>query len=118
MIGELWAGEPPDTARASLQNSICRLRKVIGTAAVGTHPDGYYLDADPEQTDVGRFRRLVTDAYATAAPQWRTWKLRDALALWRGSALADIRPTPLLEFEVSLLHELRVSALEDDSRRP
>jgi DNA-binding SARP family transcriptional activator len=113
LIDELWAGEPPDTARASLQNSICRLRKVVGTAAVVTRPDGYRLDADLEQTDVGRFRRLVTDAYATAAPQWRAWKLRDALALWRGPALAGIRQTPSLEFEVSLLQELRVSALEN-----
>jgi DNA-binding SARP family transcriptional activator len=112
LIDDLWDGRPPETARASLQNSICQLRKALGTPALLTRPDGYALDAEPEETDFGRFRRILTDARAAATPRSRGRKLRDALALWRGPALADVTKTPSLEFEVSLLNDLRVSALE------
>lgn len=113
LIDELWVGDPPQAARASLQNSVCQLRKALGPDLLLTGVDGYWLDINAEQVDVGRFRRIVADARAAASIRCRARKLRDALALWRGPAYADIRQTRSLEFEASLLTELRTSALED-----
>jgi DNA-binding SARP family transcriptional activator len=113
LIDELWVGHPPDSARASLQNFVSELRRVLGASALLTCAAGYALDIQTEQTDAGRFRRIVADARAATATRVRARKLREALALWQGPALADISRTPSLEFEASLLNELRVSALED-----
>jgi DNA-binding SARP family transcriptional activator len=113
LIDELWAGEPPETARASVHNAICRLRKVLGADALRTRADGYALDVPVQHTDVGWFRGVVADARAAATTGYRARRLREALALWRGPALADVWPTPSIELEASLLNESRISTLED-----
>ena len=46
------AREPPETARASLQNSVCQLRKVLGAEVLLTGVDGYRVNVQPEQIDI------------------------------------------------------------------
>lgn len=101
------------SARASLQNSICELRRALGAGALLSCAAGYALDIQTEQLDAGRFRRILSNARAAMVNASRARRLRQALALWRGPALADVCKTPSLEFESSLLNELRVSTLED-----
>jgi DNA-binding SARP family transcriptional activator len=110
---ELWAGEPPHAARASLQNSVCQLRKHLGPTALLTGTESYALDVDLGRLDSEQFRLAVSDSRRAAAPESRARMLRSALALWRGPAFADITKTRSLSFEASLLNELRVSAVED-----
>jgi len=113
LVEELWAGRPPATARASLQNCVSQLRKALGADVVVTRAAGYVLDVRPEQTDVGCFERLIADARAAATVEERAARLREGLALWRGPALADVTAGASLEVEAACLEELRVSALEE-----
>jgi len=41
IIDALWAGDPPRTAAASLQNYVSRLRKAIGPDRIRLGPAGY-----------------------------------------------------------------------------
>lgn len=113
LIHELWAGEPPRTARASLQNSVCQLRKVLGANALLTGNESYALNVEPERLDIEQFRLIVCRSRLAATAESRAQMLRAALALWRGPAFVDVANTPSLAFEASLLDELRISALED-----
>ena len=59
LVDELWAGNPPATATASLQNFVAQLRKALGPEAIETRPPGYLVRLEPEQLDVARMRRFV-----------------------------------------------------------
>jgi len=113
LVDELWPDEPPESARASLQNFVCRLRKVLGADVLLTSVEGYRLNVRLEQIDTVLFRRAVAAGRALAAPRSRAARLRTGLALWRGRALEGVSRTPALELEASLLQEQRTSALED-----
>src|ERR671911_665592 len=101
LIDLLWGEQPPPTAATSLQNFVSQLRKLLGADVLVTKPPGYRLEIEPEQLDLERFRRLVQAA-----------KFREALALWRGPALADLAFEPFAQNEIARLEELRLAALE------
>ena len=69
------------------------------------------LRVGPNELDLLRFERLVSEA-ARAAPDAASELLREALALWRGSPLADVADEPFAQTEIPRLDELRVRALE------
>ena len=76
---------------------------------------GYALGADPGQLDVRRFERLVAEGQAAlgggeAAAAGN--RFREALALWRGLALADVLDVEPLAREGARLEELRLVAVE------
>jgi DNA-binding SARP family transcriptional activator len=112
IVDELWGDHPPKTATTSLQNFVSQLRKLLGPEALVTKAPGYLLRVDPEQVDARRFERLIADA-RRAEPAERTWKLRDALALWRGPPLADLAFESFAQGEIRRLEELRLVALEE-----
>ena len=112
LIDELWAERPPKAAKASLQNFVVQLRKLLGAEVVVTRPPGYLLQVDPEQLDLGRFERLVAEA-RQAEPDERARKLREALALWRGAPLADLAFESFAQGEIRRLDELRLETLEE-----
>jgi DNA-binding SARP family transcriptional activator len=112
LIDDLWAGAPPPTARAVVQNAVSRLRDALGERAIETLPPGYVLRAGPGSIDAPRFERLVLDA-RPLPPAERSAALRDALALWRGSPFADLAFESFLQAEIARLDELRLTALED-----
>lgn len=119
LIDELWSGDPPPTATTALQNLVSRLRKLLepGRArgdlptVLVTHAPGYVLTVDPERIDAHRFRWLVNDAMEEPPPE-RADRLRAALDLWRGPALADFTYEPFAQTPIAALDELRVTALE------
>ncbi|GGS97849.1 AfsR/SARP family transcriptional regulator [Streptomyces violaceus] len=94
LIDEVWADDPPQDAPAALQALIGRLRRALGKDAVTTSESGgYRLTATQDDIDLFVFERLVqqgTDALAADAPALAERHLDDALALWRGPALADL----------------------------
>ena len=112
LIEELWAGKPPATAKDALQNYVSQLRKAIGPEAIVTRDPGYVLVAAAEQTDLGRFERLVAEARGENANA-RAAKLREAIGLWRGPPLADLAYESFTGLEVARLDELRASAQAD-----
>ncbi len=112
LIDDLWGATPPLTADAVVQNAVSRLRKSLGGDLIETRPPGYVLRLDPGAIDARRFERLVGDA-RPLPPAERSAALRDALALWRGPAFADLAFESFLQDEIARLDELRLTALED-----
>jgi DNA-binding SARP family transcriptional activator len=111
LIDELWGENAPATAAAALHNHISRLRKVLGPEALATRAWGYVLRAHPDSIDLQKFERLVEEAEALPAHE-RSAKLGEALALWRGPALADLSFEPALRHEIARLEELRLATHE------
>ncbi|QKW54341.1 BTAD domain-containing putative transcriptional regulator [Streptomyces buecherae] len=99
LIAEVWDAEPgapgsaPRQASGALQALIGRLRKAIGRTAIVSVDGGYLLRTDPDSVDLFRFERLARDASGALAdgdPGRASALLDEALALWRGPALADL----------------------------
>ena len=111
LIEELWGEDRPANAAAALHSHVSRLRKDLGGDVLVTKPWGYVLRADPDAIDLCRFERLVAEARSLPAHE-RSTKLLEALALWRGPALADLAREPALQMEIARLEELRLSAVE------
>jgi predicted ATPase/DNA-binding SARP family transcriptional activator len=93
LIDEVWADEPPQDAPAALQALVGRLRRTVGKDAVASEPGGYRLAAARDDVDLFVFEHLVRRGTAALDRGDATAAARDldeALALWRGPALADL----------------------------
>jgi DNA-binding SARP family transcriptional activator len=117
LIDEIWHDGPPASSRNLVQGYVSDLRRLLyGSAGARgdlvTAQPGYQLRIEPEQLDLHRFERLVEDARVAGEPQRAAELLREALALWRGPALADVSPGAL-RGEAVRLEEARLSALEE-----
>jgi predicted ATPase/DNA-binding SARP family transcriptional activator len=113
LIDALWGEHPPATAANTLQVHVSKLRKKLAAAgaaeALQSVPEGYALRVRPDEVDATVFASLVEGA--TGDPAEVTTRLGEALLLWRGPALADVR-SDLLQGEKTRLEELRLLALE------
>ncbi|MFD9457851.1 BTAD domain-containing putative transcriptional regulator [Streptomyces sp. NPDC059985] len=96
LIADVWDAQPPADAPAALQALVGRLRRALGHGAVRSAEGGYLLDARREDIDLYRFERLVREAAAAPDPAGAAARYDEALALWRGPALADL-PDPAAE---------------------
>src|SRR5262245_32942859 len=110
LIDELWGDRPPDTAATAIQVHVSQLRKALGRDVIITQTPGYLIRVRDGELDLERFERSVAEAEGTA-PEEASVLLREALALWRG--------TPLAELDVAFayaagarLDEQRLAALE------
>lgn len=114
LVDEIWGEEPPDAVLASLQASISRLRKALGSGRIERRPAGYVLHARGDELDASRFERLVREARRLLAtePRRSSVLLADALGLWSASPLPDIPQGPLLRAAVVRLEEQRLEAVE------
>src|SRR4051794_32896684 len=112
LIDALWGEQPPRTATTSLQNFISQLRKTLGSEVLETRAPGYRLRVRPGELDLDRFRVMVESAGESDA-QARAEKLRHALALWRGPALADLGYEAFAQPYIAHLEELRLATLEE-----
>jgi DNA-binding SARP family transcriptional activator len=110
IIDELWGEQPPKTAGTSLQNFVSQLRKVLPAGTLVTRSPGYALVLEPEQVDAGRFEDLLQHARGLR-PDERSRRLREALALWRGSPLVEFAFEEFAQNEIGRLEELRLLAL-------
>ncbi|KRD21109.1 BTAD domain-containing putative transcriptional regulator [Streptomyces sp. Root264] len=93
LIDEVWPEAPPQDAPAALQALIGRLRRAVGKDAVTSAPGGYRLAATEDDVDLFVFERLVrlgVEALRQGDASAAAGSLDDALALWRGRALADL----------------------------
>jgi DNA-binding SARP family transcriptional activator len=113
LIDELWGGHSPESGRTALQVLMSKLRKALGDAGVllVTRQPGYLIRLERDQLDLRRFERLVEEAYAVDPPVAAA-KLREALALWRGSALDDLAYESFAQPAIGRLEELRLAVLE------
>jgi WD40 repeat protein/DNA-binding SARP family transcriptional activator len=115
LIEGLWGEEPPRSAAKMVQTYVWRLRAALangGGAEILTHGRGYELRIDRDCVDVCRLERLVSDAARAAAAGEPGGAAREALALFRGSPLADLADEPFANAEIRRLEELRQTAAE------
>lgn len=115
LIDGLYGEEPPAGVGNALQSQVSRLRSAIG-APVESHPGGYRLAVPRDEVDVHRFERLAAEGRGALAAGERTRAaglLREALGLWRGSALSDVGDAPFAGPQITRLEELRVATVED-----
>jgi DNA-binding SARP family transcriptional activator len=111
----IWGDHAPPSAHHLVQVYISQLRAALdGSAAIVTREPGYLIDVEPSRIDAWRFERLVEDERATEsrAPQDTIRALEEALALWRGPALADTRLEGAAAVEVARLDGLRLTSIE------
>jgi YVTN family beta-propeller protein len=96
IVDALWPENPPPSAGKTIQTYVSRLRRALGDDAIERRGNAYVLRAevDAQQVDA-----LVAQR-----------RFADALALWRGPALADV---PGLREERERLEELRLRTLEE-----
>ena len=111
LIDQVWGERRPETAAKALQGYISQLRKTLGQDVLLTRPSGYVLRLAPGELDAERFEQLVEQA-RDAEPRAAAEKLREALALWRGPALADFAYDDFAGSEIERLEERRLAALE------
>ena len=112
VLDALWPVGVPDSARATLQSHVSRLRGHLGPAAVLLEGlSGAYrlrLDAAGSGTDVARARALLATATG-ADPADACRLLGEARSLWRGVALAEFDDVGPLAALAVTLHALRDS---------
>jgi DNA-binding SARP family transcriptional activator len=113
LIDELWGDAPPATARKSVQVRVAGLRRALRDEVLITRGDAYLIRLRPNQLDLHRFEQLLSQASDTSGePTAAVAKLDEALALWRGPALADFTYESFAQSAIARLEELRVHALE------
>ena len=116
LIDALWGEQLPANPGNALQVRVSKLRRVLTAAGLGdvllTRPPGYLLDVDPLSVDALRFADLVATARAAAGidPETAARRYREALALWRGTPLAEFAETRWAGPEAARLTQLQLAA--------
>lgn len=112
----VWPETPPASWSKVVQGCISRLRKRLGPDAIETTSyGGYVLRLNDDQIDSRRFERLVgraRDHLADHDPDRASFALDEALAMWRGRALADLDEWEPGRTEAERLDGLRMDAQE------
>jgi DNA-binding SARP family transcriptional activator len=115
LIDDLWGEDSSESAATSLRVNVSRLRKALPPETLTTRSPGYTIRVGRDQLDLYRFERLVEDATRCSAdgkPADAADRLRKALALWRGQALADVAYESFAQAAIARLDEIRLAALE------
>ncbi|GAA2353863.1 AfsR/SARP family transcriptional regulator [Streptomyces sparsogenes] len=126
LMEEIWGAQMPRSALTTLQTYILQLRRRLAAAygpqapeasksVLATRYGGYVLEAQPGAVDIHEYDRLVAagrDALDAGDDVEASFLLREALAVWRGPALVDVRVGPILEIELARLEESRLGVLE------
>ena len=121
LIERLWPDERPADAANALQSLVSRLRVALRQAGlpdgvVESSAVGYRLAASPTAVDALAFEaqaRAGRQALAGGDPAAAARVLREALARWRGPALADVAGQEFAAAPAARLAELRAAALLD-----
>ena len=119
-----WGEESHVRASSTLQVYVSNLRKLLEPARPAgapfqrliTRPPGYSLVTSADELDSMAFERqvqaprdlAVVGSYRAAGALYR-----DALALWRGEVLADLRSEPFAAAAAARLEELYATASEE-----
>ena len=117
LIDLLWGESPPATAGHTVQVFVSRLRRALGLAGdrLVTRAPGYLLQVGADELDAERCEHQ----YAMAQSELGVGNaaraeslLREALSLWRGSALAEFTYEPFAQAAIARFEERRVDCRE------
>jgi DNA-binding SARP family transcriptional activator/pimeloyl-ACP methyl ester carboxylesterase len=119
LASELWPDLPPERAAANLQVRLAELRRALRPAGEAgrlvTQPPGYLFRVADGELDAARFERLAAAGRAALAAGDAAGAARlldDALALWRGPALADLDDSVFAGAAQTRLADARLAAVE------
>jgi DNA-binding SARP family transcriptional activator len=126
LMEEAWGTDLPPSSLTTLQTYILQLRRMLSAAmgpqvaasakdVLATRHGGYLLQVPAEAVDVYRYEPMVTEgrkAFEDGKDEQAARLLRQALQLWQGPALVDVRVGPVLEIEVMRLAQSRLVAQE------
>jgi DNA-binding SARP family transcriptional activator len=117
LIDDVWGDTPPPSAAHSLEAYVSRLRQLVGGEGVSLarRGAGYCLELHHAVLDAQVFEQLADDASlaAAAGDHERVAALAaEALALWRGPALADVALASSGRADAERLDERRLRLLE------
>ncbi|MBL8777700.1 MAG: AAA family ATPase [Acidimicrobiales bacterium] len=89
LVEALWPGDPPPTARRSLQSHLSRLRGALGDDVIARDVAGYRL-SHAVTTDVVEFERHLGRAAAATDAVQALAHLAAARSLWRGEPFPEL----------------------------
>jgi DNA-binding SARP family transcriptional activator len=115
LIDELWGGDSREGGAGALRVNVARLRKALPEGVLTTRSPGYSVRVAPDELDLHRFERLVDEGRGLLARGLATdasQRLRQALSLWRGPALADFAYESFAQPAIARLDEIRLAATE------
>ncbi|NEA98894.1 AfsR/SARP family transcriptional regulator [Streptomyces sp. SID13726] len=125
LMEEIWGEDLPRSAATTLQTYILQLRRLLSAAldcdaveakdVLVTQHGGYLLRARPEHVDAREFEKLAASGARTfeaGDDHTASQVLGQALGLWRGPALMDVKVGRVLELDVVRLEEIRMTVLE------
>jgi predicted ATPase/DNA-binding SARP family transcriptional activator len=114
LVDAVWDERPPAGAANALQALVSRLRRLL-PGVVESSPTGYRLAVAAEAVDAVRFEALALAGRERLGrdPERARALLGEALALWRGPALADAADAAFAAPAVARLDGLRLQAIED-----
>ena len=114
LVDDLWGESVPESAQKMVQIYVSQLRKVLPDGILQTRAPGYALEVDPSSTDLVRFEQLRREGEAAQAAgnaDLAARRFGEALALWRGDALAEF-VEPFAQAEASRLDGLHLACIE------
>lgn len=123
VIDDLWSGDPPPAAMASIRAYVSNLRRVLEpdraprapATVLCTRAPGYLLNSRGVDFDVHQFAEHAAAGRAALSHGECTRAVAEfdaALGLWRGKAYADVCDAGWAAPEVARLEESRLSVLE------
>jgi peptide/nickel transport system substrate-binding protein len=120
IVDALWPEQPPPSATQAIESYVSRLRGALRKAGVEQEiivsaPGGYRLARAGNRFDCDVFTKHAVSARAALERgelQAAVNSAHEALALWRGSALADIANEPGVCAEAAALEERRLQVIE------
>jgi SARP family transcriptional regulator, regulator of embCAB operon len=120
LIEEIWSGDPPRRALASVHVYVSQLRKLLSCSEhedspIRTRPPGYLVVLGEDRADWCEFRSLVQKArecLREGRHEVAELLCRSALDLWRGPVLDGVKRGPLTEVLATCLVETRLECLE------
>lgn len=122
LVDDLWGtGQQPANPMRALQAKVSQLRRALADAEAGGRElvesvsSGYLLRTAAEAVDARLFTVLTVRAGATHDARAKAALLSDALALWRGPALADFGDEEFTRAAITRLEEQRLTVIEEQA---
>jgi predicted ATPase/DNA-binding SARP family transcriptional activator len=118
LVELLWGDAPPVSASLTVRSLVSRLRRRLGSEAIGSEGGerGFRLAVEPHAVDAERFRMAVASAKQARAEgdlSSAETALDRAIGEWRGEPVIDLGSSPGAAGERARLVEMHRNAVEE-----